>query len=76
MLDQAERDGLVPFNVAYKATLPKQERREVNYFPPEQVEAIQDALEPEPIKWRTITHLFLITGARGNPGLKMGQGRL
>lgn len=64
VLDQAEREGLVPFNVAGKATLPKQERREVNYFQPEQVEAIRDALEQEPIKWRIITHLFLITGAR------------
>ena len=44
--------------------LPKQKKREVNYFQPEQVEAIRDALEQEPIKWRTITHLFLITGAR------------
>lgn len=64
VLDQAEREGLVPFNVAHKATLPKQERREVNYFQPEQVTAIRDALELEPIKWRTITHMFLITGAR------------
>lgn len=35
-----------------------------NYFQPEQVEAIRDALEAEPLKWKTITHLFLITGAR------------
>ncbi|MDE6281676.1 MAG: site-specific integrase [Oscillospiraceae bacterium] len=52
VLDQAEKEGLVPFNVASKAMLPKQ------------VEAIRDALEQEPIKWRTITHLFLITGAQ------------
>ena len=64
VLDQAEREAIVPFNVAHKATPPKQERREVNYFQPEQVEAIRDALEQESIKWRTITHLFLITGAR------------
>ena len=25
---------------------------------------IRDALETEPIKWRTFTHLLLITGAR------------
>lgn len=31
---------------------------------PEQVADIRNALEEEPIKWRTITHLFLITGAR------------
>lgn len=64
VLEQATKEGLVPFNVASRATLPKVERREVNYFQPEQVAAIRDALELEPIKWRTITHLFLITGAR------------
>lgn len=64
MLEQAKREGLVPFNVAHKATLPKQERREVNHFQPEQIEAIRDALEQEPIKWRTLTHMLLITGAR------------
>lgn len=30
----------------------------------EQVEAIRDALELEPIKWRTFVHMLLITGAR------------
>ena len=46
----------------------------MNYFQPEQVEAIRDALEQEPIKWRTITHLFLITGARRGEilGLELG----
>lgn len=64
VLDQAEKESLVPFNVADKATLPKLERREVTYFQPEQVEAIRDALELEPIKWRTLVHMLLITGAR------------
>lgn len=64
VLAQAEKEGLVPFNVAGRAILPKVEKKEVNYFQPEQVAAIRDALELEPIKWRTITHLFLITGAR------------
>jgi len=64
VLDQAEKEGLVPFNVASKATLPKVQKKDVNYFRPEQVAAIREALEREPIKWRTLTHLFLITGAR------------
>lgn len=64
VLDQAEKEGLVPFNVAAKATLPKVTKKEVNYFQPEQVAAIRDALETEPIKWKTLVHLFLITGAR------------
>lgn len=64
VLDQAEKEGLVPFNVARKAMLPKAQQKEVNYFQPEQVAAIRDALEPEPIKWRTLVHMLLITGAR------------
>ena len=64
VLDQAEKEGLVPFNVAAKATLPKITRKEVNYFQPEQVAAIRDALDEEPPKWKMLTHLLLITGAR------------
>lgn len=64
VLDKAEKEGIIPFNAARKATLPKVRKKEVNYFQPEQVADIRDALEEEPIKWRTITHLFLITGAR------------
>ena len=64
VLEQAVKEGLVPFNAASRADLPKVERKEVNYFQPEQVAAIREALEQEPIKWKCLVHLFLITGAR------------
>lgn len=64
VLEQAMKEGLVPFNVAGRAVLPKVTQKEVNYFQPEQVATIRDALEDEPLKWKTITHLMLITGAR------------
>lgn len=64
VLDQAEKEGQVPFNVAAKATLPKVAKKEVNYFQPEQIAAIRDALKQEPLKWETLTHFFLLTGAR------------
>jgi len=64
VLDQAEGKGLVPFNVARKAMLPKAHQKEVNYFRLEQIAAIHDALELEPVKWRTLVHMLLITGAR------------
>lgn len=64
VLEQAVKEGLVPFNVAARATLPKAERKDVNYFQPEQVAAIREALEQEPMKWKTLVHLLLITGAR------------
>ena len=64
VLDQALKEGLVAVNVADRATPPKMEQKDVNYFQPEQVAAIREALELEPIKWRTLVHLLLITGAR------------
>ena len=75
VLEQAAKEGLVPFNVASRATLPKVERKEVNYFQPEQVAAIREALELEPFKWKTLVHMLLITGARRGEilGLKWGE---
>lgn len=35
-----------------------------NYFQPADIDNIREALEHEPIKWKTIVHLLLITGAR------------
>lgn len=64
VLDQAVKEGLVPFNVADRTMKPKAEKPEVRYFQPEEISAIRDALESEHIKWKTITHLLLITGAR------------
>lgn len=64
VLEQAVKEGLVPFNVADRVTLPKVTHKEASYFQPEQITAIRDALEDEPIKWRTLVHLLMITGAR------------
>ena len=64
VLNQSVKDWIIPYNAAERTTKPKAEKPEVNYFQLEQVEAIRDALELEPIKWRTFIHMLLITGAR------------
>ncbi len=64
VLEQAFKERLVPFNVSRQAVLPRMEKKEVNYFQVEQIEAIRTALENEPIKWKMFVHLLLITGAR------------
>ena len=64
VLGQAEKEMLVPYNAAAKATPPKVDRKEPNYFQPEDIAAILDALEREPLKWRTIIHLLIVTGCR------------
>lgn len=64
ILSQAEREMLVPYNAAHKATPPKIVKKEVECFQPEEIFRIRDCLELEPLKWKTITHLLLITGCR------------
>lgn len=64
VLEQAVKEGLVSFNVADRTMKPKAEKPDVKYFQPDEVAKIRDALEREPIKWRTLVHMLLITGAR------------
>lgn len=61
---QAEKEMIVQYNPASKATPPKMERNEAECFQPEEVLRIIECLENEPIKWKTITHLLIITGCR------------
>ena len=64
ILSQAEKEMLVPYNAAAKATPPRTTKKDPNYFQPETVAAILEALESEPLKWRLITHLLIVTGCR------------
>lgn len=64
VLEQASKEMLIPFNLAKKASLPKAENKAVNYFEVEDIERIRECLESESQKWRMITHMLLITGAR------------
>lgn len=75
VLEQAVKEELLPSNLAHRADPPKFIRADVNYFQPEQVIAIQKASLKEPIKWRVMIHLLLITGARRGEllGLKWGN---
>lgn len=64
ILSQAEKEMILKFNPAKRATVPGVERYTPNYFQPEQIEQILKALESEEIKWRTMIHLFIVSGCR------------
>ncbi len=64
ILSHAEKEMLVPYNAAAKATPPRTTKKDPNYFQPEEISAILEALESEPLKWRLITHLLIVTGCR------------
>ncbi|TCL44456.1 tyrosine-type recombinase/integrase [Harryflintia acetispora] len=64
VLEQAFKERLIVFNVARQAVLPRIEKKEMNHFQPEQIEAIREVLENEPLKWKTLVDLLIMTGAR------------
>ena len=64
VLKQAVKEGLVPFNVAANAEPPKAEKKDINSLQTADLPVILAALDREPLKWKTITHLLLITGCR------------
>lgn len=64
VLEQAVKEGLVVQNVASRATLPKLKKKEVNHFQPEELFRIMDALEKEPIKWRALVTVLIMSGCR------------
>ena len=64
VLAQAEKEMLVPYNAADKATPPQKEKSEVGTFQTSELIAIRNAAAKEPIKWQMIIHLLMITGCR------------
>ena len=58
-LTVSARFGFLKFQV-----LPEKKKPPKNEKKPEEVQKIRDCLEYEPIKWKIITHLLLITGCR------------
>lgn len=64
VLGQAEREMRIPLNPAHRATPPKREASNPNYFQMEEVGRILLALESEPLKWKAAVHLLLVSGCR------------
>lgn len=61
---QAEMDMIISINPMERVQCPYAEPHEPNYFQPEQVLKILEAADKEPILWRAMVHLFVVSGAR------------
>ena len=64
ILAQAEKELLIPYNAAAKATPPKVEKKEANYLQIEDVENILFYLANEPLKQQAFVNLLIFTGFR------------
>lgn len=64
ILAQAEKEMLIQYNPAAKATPPKVDKAHPNYFQPQEIEAIRQALDNVPLQKKVMVHLMLIMGIR------------
>ena len=64
IMTQAEREMLIPFNPAAKATPPKVHRSAPDYYQQDEITRILEALDSAPLKWRTMTYFLIDTGCR------------
>lgn len=61
---QAEKEMLIPYNPVSRATPPASVEHEPEYFQPDTLAHILEALEGEDIKHRAMVHLLAVTGCR------------
>lgn len=64
ILAQAYKEMLVPYNAADKATAPKVGKTTPNYFQPDEIHQILDALQNVSLRWRALVHFLIVTGCR------------
>lgn len=63
-LEQAVKEGILPYNTADRATPPSRVKKEIDYFGPEEIAAIVSALDTESLRWKMLINLMLVTGCR------------
>lgn len=77
ILAQAEKEMIVPYNAAARATIPRKRRvRQAATLQPAQVREILRALDAESIELRTIIHMFIVTGCRRGEIMGLEWGKL
>lgn len=64
VFSQAEKEMLIPYNPVARATPPAAADHEPEYFQPDTLAQILEALESEDIKHRTMVQLLAVTGCR------------
>lgn len=64
ILGQAEKEMLIPFNPAHRATVPRLADENPGCLPMKEIPRILEALNTETIKWKTLVHLLLVSGCR------------
>ena len=69
ILHQAEKEMILMYNPAARATPPKAKAPTPDYYQPDQMDEILNALENAPLLWKTITYIMIDSGCRRGEAL-------
>lgn len=69
ILHQAEKEMILMYNPAARATPPKAKAPTPDYYQPDQMDGILNALENAPLLWKTITYIMIDSGCRRGEAL-------
>ena len=61
---QAEKEMIIDFNPAKRATIPPMRKTQSDYLQPDEIAAVIKALDAEPMWFKTMVLLFITTGCR------------
>lgn len=64
VMKQAETEFLVSYNAYERSSPPRLNRKEANFLSPEVIAKILESSSLEPIKWKVMINLYIMTGAR------------
>ncbi len=64
ILKQADKEMLVQYNAADKATPPTNKKKEAKFIEIEDIQNILRYLDNEPLKWQVVMNLLIYTGCR------------
>lgn len=64
IMAQAEKEMIIHYNPAARASPPKPQKDEPDYFQPEVLDEILKALENVPLKWKALSYFLIDTGCR------------
>ena len=68
-IHQAEKEMILMYNPAARATPPKAKAPTPDYYQPDQMDEILNALENAPLLWKTITYIMIDSGCRRGEAL-------
>ncbi len=69
ILETAYKEGYITYNPAHRATPPKVTKKDPEFFSLDELHTIMDAMQDEPITWKSLVYFLILSGCRRGEAL-------